>query len=133
MADNVIQNKCESMRRCLERIHEDFNSSKQFQNDLTRQDAIVLNLQRLAQTAIDIATHIVRIKKLGTPQSTRDVFVFLKEAKILTEKTSINMQKMVGFRNTAVHDYQKLNLNIVESIINKHLTDFNDFMKEVNK
>ena len=31
---------------------------------------------------------------------------------------------MVGFRNIAVHDYQKLNLEIVRSILERILGDF---------
>ena len=41
------------------------------------------------------------------------------------------MQGMVGFRNIAVHDYQNLNLEIVVAIVEKHLGDFEDFIREV--
>lgn len=33
------------------------------------------------------------------------------------------MQGMVGFRNIAVHDYQSLNIEILQKIIEKHLGD----------
>lgn len=36
---------------------------------------------------------------------------------------------MVGFRNITVHDYQSLELEILEKIIEKHLGDFNKFTK----
>ena len=36
----------------------------------------------------------------------------------------MRLQKMVGFRNIAVHDYQALQLPIVEAVITKHLSDF---------
>ncbi len=34
---------------------------------------------------------------------------------------------MVGFRNVAVHDYRRLDLAIVESIVTQRLDDFLDF------
>lgn len=34
---------------------------------------------------------------------------------------------MVGFRNIAVHDYQALNLVIVQAIIDRHLDDLRSF------
>ncbi len=34
------------------------------------------------------------------------------------------MKKMVGFRNVAVHDYRKLDLEIVRRIVTEHLDDF---------
>ena len=40
---------------------------------------------------------------------------------------------MVGFRNIAVHDYQALDLDILEAILDKHIDDFKDFTKIVLK
>jgi uncharacterized protein YutE (UPF0331/DUF86 family) len=36
---------------------------------------------------------------------------------------------MVGFRNVAIHDYQKLNLDIVRRIVLEHLDDFLAFTR----
>lgn len=36
---------------------------------------------------------------------------------------------MVGFRNIAVHDYQAINLDIVESIVKTRLDDFREWIK----
>jgi len=41
------------------------------------------------------------------------------------------MQGMVGFRNIAVHDYQNLNIEIVVAIVQKHLGDFEGYIKEI--
>jgi len=38
---------------------------------------------------------------------------------------------MVGFRNIAVHDYQKINLDIVKQIIEKHLKDLKGFAERI--
>jgi uncharacterized protein YutE (UPF0331/DUF86 family) len=35
-----------------------------------------------------------------------------------------SLQRLVGFRNIAVHDYQALQLPIVVSIITQHIDDF---------
>lgn len=40
---------------------------------------------------------------------------------------------MVGFRNIAVHDYRKLNLAVVSSIIETRLGDFRAFGAAVLK
>ncbi|WP_216828786.1 HepT-like ribonuclease domain-containing protein [Alkalihalobacterium elongatum] len=41
------------------------------------------------------------------------------------------MKAMVGFRDIAVHDYQKVNLDILESILMRYLTDFQQYSKVV--
>ena len=39
------------------------------------------------------------------------------------------MHGLIGFRNTAIHNYKKLDLDIVEAIIVKHLGDFRELVK----
>ena len=71
--------------------------------------------------------HVVRLRRLGIPQDSREVFVMLREAGVLPVELSTHLQAMVGFRDIAVHDYRKLNIEIVRSIIQKRLADFRDF------
>jgi uncharacterized protein YutE (UPF0331/DUF86 family) len=132
MQDDIIINKINTIHRYIERIRLEYESSKNtFKKDITRQDAIVLNLERAAQATIDISSHIVRIKKLGIPQTNRDVFVFLENHNLISNEISKKMQAMVGFRNIAVHDYQTLNIGIIIKIIEDHLNDFLDFAKQI--
>lgn len=37
------------------------------------------------------------------------------------------MPDKVGFRNIAIHDYQAINIEIVKTILVKHLKDLEDF------
>ncbi len=134
MADDVLINKASIVERCLQRIEEEYqNDPANLYEDVTRQDAIVLNLQRACQAAIDLAMHLVREHELGVPQESREAFAFLEEAEYLDSELSGRLQRMVGFRNVAIHDYQELNLDIVQSIIEKHLSDFTQFTERVLK
>lgn len=128
--DNVLLNKAATIERCLKRIAEDYiGHEDELATNFTRQDAIILNLQRACEAAIDMATRVVRLKRLGVPQSSRDVFVFLAEAGIIAEELSRHLQAMVGFRNIAVHDYRTLNLEIVKYLLENRLDDFIRFSK----
>lgn len=40
---------------------------------------------------------------------------------------------MIGFRNIAVHNYQKLNLDILQKIIENNLEDFSEFVYVINE
>jgi uncharacterized protein YutE (UPF0331/DUF86 family) len=42
---------------------------------------------------------------------------------------SKNLIKMVGFRNIAVHEYQRLDLDILKSVVKNNLKDFEEFYK----
>lgn len=130
MADDVLLNKVEIIERCLRRIDEEYCGHEgDLDTDYTRQDSIILNLQRACEAAIDAAMHVVRLRRLGIPQDSREAFSMLREAGILPVELTDHLQAMVGFRNIAVHDYRKLNIEIVRSIIQKRLADFREFSR----
>ncbi len=132
MADDVLLNKANIIERCLQRIEDEYNDNPaNLHDNLTRQDSIILNLQRACQAAIDLAMHLVREHELGVPQKSRDAFALLEEQGALDPDLSGRLQRMVGFRNVAVHDYQELNLDIVQSIVENRLSDFTQFTERV--
>lgn len=134
MADDVILNKAASIERCLHRIEEEYAGNDQnLVENQTKQDAMVLNLQRACETAIDLAMYVVSRRKLGVPQDSRDAFALLQTAGILPANLATRMQKLVGFRNVAVHEYVRLNLDVVRTIITKQLDDFRTFSSKIVK
>ena len=60
MADDVVLNKAASIERCLQRVLEEYAGYKQnLVANQTKQDAIVLNLQRTCETSIDLAMYVI--------------------------------------------------------------------------
>lgn len=130
--DDVVINKLATIERCLSRIKEVYQQAgDDFLSDYTRQDSIILNLQRACEAAIDLANYITKLKSLGIPQSSRNSFELLQKAGLLPLEISDNLKKMVGLRNIAVHDYQELNLEIVKYVVENHLVDFQRFGKVI--
>lgn len=128
MARDVLLNKVAIIERCLARINEEYlGHEAELETNFTRQDSIILNLQRACEAAIDAAMHLVRIKKLGLPQDSREAFDFLHAAGIIDPALCERLKAMVGFRNVAVHDYRKLNLDVVRHILESRLGDFSAF------
>lgn len=128
--DDVLLNKAAIIERCLARIAEEYVGFEvKLETNLTRQDAIVLNLQRACEASIDAAMHVVRSRALGVPQQSRDAFEMLHEHGLLDEVLCRRMQAMVGFRNVAVHDYRKLSMAILRSILDKQLGAFRQWSK----
>lgn len=129
---DVVLNKIQTIEKCLKRIREEYvGYEESFEQNFTKQDSVILNLERASQATIDIATHIVKVKGLGLPNTSKELFDLLLENNIISEDICKQMQGMVGFRNIAVHDYQNLNIEIVVAIVEKHLGDFEGFIKEV--
>ena len=116
----------------MNRVQEDFESENTFRNNITRQDAVILNLQRACEASIDIANHIVTKKRLGLPKSARESFELLSKNRLIQAETARGMINMIGFKNIAIHDYQALILDIVVNIVLRRLDDFKDFVSAVD-
>jgi len=127
MITDVAYNKAQIIERCLQRIAEEYADNPENLKNFTKQDSIILNIQRACEAAIDLAMHLVAEKKLGLPQNSRDAFTLLSANALLDPTLALNLQAMVGFRNIAVHDYQTVNLAIVQAVIEKHLSDLQKF------
>ena len=130
MVSDVLINKAAIIERCLKRIDEEYcGYEAELETNFTRQDSILPNLQRACEASIDAAMHVVRSKKLGVPQESRDAFQLLCKADLIDADLTRRLQAMVGFRNIAVHNYKNLNMEIVRSIVEERLVDFQDFVK----
>jgi uncharacterized protein YutE (UPF0331/DUF86 family) len=130
MADDVLVNKAAAIERAVARVREEYGSDDaNLTANQTRQDAIILNLQRACESSIDAAMHLVRVHRLGVPQETREAFELLEQAGRIEPSLALRLRKMVGFRNIAVHDYQKISIDVVRSIIRDRLDDFLEFTR----
>ncbi|MGM8365729.1 type VII toxin-antitoxin system HepT family RNase toxin [Virgibacillus sp. W0181] len=133
MENDVLLNKAHTIERCIIRIQEVYENNPKSLHNYTKQDSIILNIQRACEASIDMAMHVIAKRKLGVPQSSRDGFHLLADNGVINKTLCENMKAMVGFRNIAVHDYTRMQIEIVEKIIEKHLQDFDDFKAAIIK
>jgi uncharacterized protein YutE (UPF0331/DUF86 family) len=127
MTDVGIQ-KITSLQRCVARAREAHaEAGVNFRTSYNLQDAALLNIVRACDTAIDLANMVIRSRKLGVPNESRDAFTTLSREEIITPALSDALKRMVGFRNLAVHQYRELDLAIVDAVIRKSLDDLLSF------
>jgi uncharacterized protein YutE (UPF0331/DUF86 family) len=132
MVDDLLAEKAIVIERCVARIRGKYHSDPStFLLDHDRQDIAVLNALRACQACIDMGQILVRHRRLGLPKSSRDVFRLLQQAGIINPKLAENLQRMAGFRNIAVHDYQAMEGSILVEIIENNLNDFSEFSQAV--
>lgn len=129
MTDEVILAKAEIIERCLRRIAEEYAGQRENLHDnWTKQDSILLNLERACQASIGLALRVIRMRRLGVPRESREAFDILRQHQILPARLAESMAAMVGFRNIAIHNYRELDLAIVENILLERLADFRELV-----
>ena len=130
--NDVILNKIQSIQRCIRRAREEYRAAgTHFPEDYTRQDAAILNVTRACEQAIDLANHVVKTAKLGIPTDSAESFDLLVQAQIITRDLAGKLRKMIGFRNTVIHQDQTVEVSIVGSVIERSLDDLVAFTERI--
>lgn len=126
--DEVLLGKAAIIERCLKRIDDEYRGhEEELATNFTRQDSILLNLQRACEASIDAVMHLVRRNRLGIPTESRQAFTLLVQASLLESELGKRLEGMVGFRNIAVHNYRELDIEVVRNILNERLDDLKRF------
>jgi len=130
--NDIIINKIQSIQRCVQRACEEYTlAGDNFNTDFTRQDAAILNILRACEQAIDLANHIIKTYKMGIPTSTAESFTLLVRKKVIGSELAEQLAEMVRFRNKVIHEYQRIDIAIVDNIINKRINDLLNFAENI--
>lgn len=126
----VLENKLESLRRCIGRVQQRCPASvDELANDLDAQDVVVLNLSRAVQLCVDIAMHRLADLDCAAPSTMGDAFGMLEQTGLIDANLCKRMRAAVGFRNLAVHNYDAISWAVVFAIAKEHLDDFRSFAR----
>ena len=130
----VVEQKLESLRRCLLRIQTKCpQAADTLAADFDLQDVVSLNLSRAVQLCVDIGAHLIAGMEVPPPDTMGQTFDILAQVGVLNEALASSLKKAVGFRNIAVHNYEAINWHIVHSIVKDHLVDFSAFARVVSE
>jgi uncharacterized protein YutE (UPF0331/DUF86 family) len=134
MDREIVEQKLESLRRCLLRVKTKCPAdSLVLAADFDLQDIVSLNLSRAVQLSVDIGAHLIASMEVPPPGTMGQTFDLLAQQGVLSKELGNSLKKSVGFRNIAVHNYDNINWHIVHSIVKNHLVEFSEFAKAVNE
>lgn len=128
MDRDVIEQKIESLRRCVARVHQKCPATADaLANDVDAQDILTLNLTRAVQLCVDIGAHIIAARDNPAPDTMGQTFDVLAALGLISPELAVRMKKAVGFRNIAVHNYEAIDWQIAHAIATRHMEDFTAF------
>jgi uncharacterized protein YutE (UPF0331/DUF86 family) len=129
---DVIQSKLRHLQEYLEDLAEyrgitlsNYITSKKDQRFVER------TLHLACESCIDIAAHLVSRKALRAPKDNKDLFSVLHENGIISAPVEAAMTKMAQFRNIVVHDYTRIDPEIVIGILRSGVDDLKKFAAEI--
>ena len=133
MIDDIVLGKKERIDECVRRIRTYMadSSDRDFFDDSLRLDAVEFNILRIIELCIDLANHVVRVRKLGIPKESRASFTMLAREGLIPKELSKLLEGMVGFRNVLIHEYRELDIEVMKDVIEHRLDDLVAFTVRV--
>ena len=133
MVDKVLLlRKLAELEEYLRQIKEYANVNvEQYSKDWRIQRIVERTLQMMIESCADIAGHIISDRGYRVPTSYDDTFRVLYEKEILTKDLFETMEKMSKFRNIIVHHYDRIDPEIVVTILRKDLDDLLAFKNQI--
>jgi uncharacterized protein YutE (UPF0331/DUF86 family) len=101
--------------------------------DVREQRFVEHTLQIAVQCALDVASHVVADGALGMPETNRDLFAILGRHGWIDAGIADRLSNMVGFRNVLVHEYDKVDLGVVEDAVRNRLDDLLAFAGAIRR
>ncbi|MDG6229037.1 MAG: DUF86 domain-containing protein [Candidatus Thermoplasmatota archaeon] len=81
------------------------------------------------EAAIDLCNHIISKNKLRAPDDYADVFKVMGENHFFPSSFVDRLMQMARFRNRLVHIYWQIDVDIVYTILQDDLSDFERFLE----
>ena len=88
-------------------------------------------LQLVIETTIDICHLLVTELRLGLPAEEDDLFGKLASAGVVTKAMEDTLRSMKGLRNVLVHEYAKVDDDLVYKAMTTRMKDFRLFAEEI--
>lgn len=108
----------------------DRNNLKQ---DIIKYWGLERGLQISIECVIDIANVLLSYLDVEKPDTYRETILKLADIKVLPEEFSKQIANMVSFRNILVHDYMKIDEDVLIDVLKNHLDDFVKYIKYINR
>ena len=116
----VIESKLSFLREYIGDLKEyETISLPAYRQSKKDQRFVERTLHLACESCLDIAAHIISRRGLREPKDNKDLFLVLLENNVITEPVWETMNKMAKFRNIIVHDYARIEPEVIVSILKK--------------
>jgi len=85
------------------------------------------------ESVLDIGNHIIADRNYQKPESNKQIFEILHQNQVIDTDLLPGLSRMAQFRNILVHDYMKLDREVVYNVVTTNLSDFEQFVQSIVK
>lgn len=108
-------------------------NKENLKKDLLKYWGVERGIQISIECVLDISNIIISSLNTEKPDTYREAILILSKEQIYPSEFAKKISNMVSFRNILVHDYMKIDEDIILDILHNHLEDFVKFIEYINK
>ncbi|WP_054637415.1 DUF86 domain-containing protein [Thalassobacillus sp. C254] len=131
MNNIIVLNNIKKIQNCLSRVDEEYNNTFSNLKNLTKQDAVIINLQRACEACISIAMHIITKEKLGLPKTRVEAFTLLENSGVLSSTLASKMRELVEYCDMVSKDDRNVDLDKLKGLLEKELPEFKKYIRVI--
>ena len=103
-----------------------------YKNNIEKKAACERYIEKIIEASTDLAFLVIKLKKFRIPDDDADAFNILFENKIISKELCSKLKKAKGMRNILVHQYGKIDDELIFDSMKKELIkDINEFIDVV--
>jgi uncharacterized protein YutE (UPF0331/DUF86 family) len=125
---DLVLRKLSDLERYIVQVSEYRDiSAERYREDWRSQRIVERTLQMAIEACVDIAAHVIADRGLPVPATYAEVFEILGQARLIEAGLRDAMVRMARFRNIIVHEYTRIDPEIVVQILRNNLDDLTSF------
>lgn len=131
---NMIKKKLNELEQnliYLKQTSHDINTEN-LKSDMIRYWGIERGIQISIECVIDIGNIIIAVSGEEKPNTYRETMLKLADLGVVSKEFSKKLANMTGFRNILVHDYTRVDEEIIIKILKKDINDFIKYSAQIN-
>lgn len=115
----IYQQETQKLSEKHKNILAEIHHQLEINNGLSQieEQAALHSLQVTIENAIGKARHVLKLHKKTVPASAYDLFEVLESQGVIQSKELSQWKKIIGLRNVIVHEYMKVNMEMVKNVI----------------
>lgn len=130
-----INDKIEETEEYLEELSgivpEDF---EEYTSNKEKKAACERYFEKIVEAIVDLSFLIIKNNNLKIPEDEEGVFKVLSNEEVISERLSEKLKDAKGMRNFIIHQYEKIDDEIVfESLKEQLISDVEEFIEQIKK
>lgn len=131
--ENLIKEKLKRILNYLDELKPILEISyKEYRKNYTNYRTTERNIQLIVDTAVDVNDNFILAKNANPPADYYESFVRMNELGILSLDLSKKLASSTGLRNKLVHEYEKIDDQLLYLEAKKNLKNYLEYVKLIN-